>query len=203
MIIYGSRGKNVQVGSGSFFCPRCSSDQHYKQYDVKNYFTLYFIPLIPMGKAGEFVECTACGGTYALDILTYDPEVELEETVTSFRRLCVLFLLDVDRCTSSALKAMKKIVSDTLEYDVEKEDIVTDVKQAKSASPDTKKFFKTQSSNLSDDGKLLLTRVLGQILAADGGMHDEESARIVELGKAMGLRAKHVQAELESGDDYA
>lgn len=204
MIIYGTRGKNVHVGGGEFFCPRCSTDQQYQQYDVKNYFTLYFIPLIPIGKAGEFVECTGCGGTYSLEILDYDPEAELEATVNAFRRLSVLFLLDVNRCSSPTLKALQQVVGDALEVDIDAADVAQDVRQAQSASPDTKKFFKSQSDTLSDDGKLLLVRCLREILETESPLHDEEASRIVELGKAMGLRAKHIKAELDSdmGDSF-
>lgn len=198
MIIYGTRGKNLEVDSGDFTCPRCATEQAYKHIEVKNYFTLYFIPLIPMGKAGEYIECEGCGGTYAPEILTYDPEVEREEMATTFRRLSVLFLLDVNRCTSPTLKAVQEIVSDTMDFDVEREDIAKDVRQAQSASPDAVKFFKTQTSSYADDGKFLLIVTLRRILEVEGPLQEHEKTRLTELGKAMGLRAKTVKEVLEA-----
>lgn len=201
MIIYGTRGKNVHTGGGEFTCPRCASEQTYKHFEVKNYFTLYFIPLIPMGTAGEYVECEGCAGTFAPEILTYDPEVERQETATTLRRLSVLFLLDVNRCTSSTLEAVQEIVGDAVGLDIEREDIATDVKQAQSASPDTKNFFKTQTTEFSDEGKFLLIITLRRILETESPLQEHEKTRLVELGKAIGLRAKHVKEILESDLD--
>ena len=87
MIIYGTRGKEVNIGSGQFDCPRCQSSQSYNHKQIKRYFTLYFIPLIPMGTAGAHIECQGCGGTYAPEILTYDPEAEREQNAATMRRL--------------------------------------------------------------------------------------------------------------------
>jgi hypothetical protein len=197
MIIYGTRGKNVRTGGGEFTCPRCACEQSYKHFEVKNYFTLYFIPLIPMGNAGEFVECEGCGGTFAPEILTYDPEAEREETAATLRRLSVLFLLDVNRCTSTTLKALQEIVGDTVGIDIERTDVAKDVEQAQSASPDVRKFFKTQTTEYSDDGKLLLIITLRRILESECPLLENEKSRITELGKAIGLRAKHIKEALE------
>jgi len=201
MIIYGTRGRNVHTDSGEFTCPRCGIEQSYKHYEVKNYFTLYFIPLIPIGSAGEFVECEGCAGTFAPEILTYDPEVEREEMATTFRRLSVLFLLDVNRCTSSTLQSLQEIVGDTVHMDIEREDIAKDVKQAQSASPDIKKFFKNQTSEFSEEGKFLLVITLRKILESESPLLQHEKDRMAELGKAMGLRAKHVKQVLDADLD--
>ena len=88
-------------------------------------------------------------------------------------------------------------MSAALDYDVQREDVARDVKQAESASPDPKKYFKKESDHLSDDGKLLVTSLLKEILESEGPIGDMERDRIVELGKAMGLRAKHVKQSLE------
>ena len=197
MIIWGTRGSNSVAGHGQFYCPRCSTDQQYKHIEVKQYFTLYFIPLIPMGKQGEYIECTACAGTFAPEVLTYDPEAEKEKMVALFRRLSILFLLDVNRCTSSLLGSLQEIVGDTMNADIEKQDIATDVRQAQSASPDVKKFFKGQASELSDEGKFLLIITLRRILETEGALQQGERDRLVELGKVMGLRAKHVTETLD------
>lgn len=197
MIIWGTRGSNRVAGNGQFYCPRCDSEQQYKHIEVKKYFTVYFIPLIPMGKHGEFVECTACAGTFAPEILTYDPEVEKEKTTAVFRRLCVLFLLDQNRCTSSLLATLQEIVGDTMGFDIEREDIATDVAQAEGAASDVKKFFKSHASEFSDEGKMVLFVNLRRILETEGSLLPDERDRIIELGKAMGLRKKHMTEILD------
>ena len=65
MIIWGSKVKEKQVGTGTFYCPGCRADTPYSHQRVSKYFTLYFIPTFPMENLGEYVRCTRCAGEYA------------------------------------------------------------------------------------------------------------------------------------------
>ena len=123
MIIWGTRGKNVHIADGEFFCPRCNADQEFSHFQVRNYFTLYFIPLFPLGSGGEFLECSGCGQTWSPDILEYDPEAEREENATAVRRLTVLFLLDVGRCTSTTLNELHQVLQETFDIEIESLDL--------------------------------------------------------------------------------
>lgn len=69
MIIFGTRPRMKTVGSGSFYCPRCQTTRQYELKQGKNYFTLYFVPIFPMGDLGEFVECQTCHMTFKSDVL--------------------------------------------------------------------------------------------------------------------------------------
>ncbi|RPJ02596.1 MAG: zinc-ribbon domain-containing protein [Chloroflexi bacterium] len=69
MIIFGTRVRHKVLGDGKFFCPRCQAQRSYLHKRASRYFTLYFIPIIPMGTLGEFIECQACGGTFEMSVL--------------------------------------------------------------------------------------------------------------------------------------
>lgn len=75
MIIFGTRTRFKTVGDGQFFCPHCQTTRQYERKQGKNYFALYFIPLIPIGEAGEFIECQTCHRTYAPDVLRFRPSM--------------------------------------------------------------------------------------------------------------------------------
>jgi uncharacterized tellurite resistance protein B-like protein len=79
IIIFGTRGVRSTVTEGTFVCPQCVSAQHYKHKKVTQFFTLYFIPLIPMGNKGEYVECLGCRNTYITRILQMQPTVDITE----------------------------------------------------------------------------------------------------------------------------
>src|SRR6185503_8857843 len=72
---------------GVFHCPRCGPERPFAHKVVQRYFTLYFIPLIPMGKAGEYVECTQCSGTFGVEALHYDPAVARQKTIDHIKHL--------------------------------------------------------------------------------------------------------------------
>ena len=69
MIIFGTKARYKTVDSGEFFCPSCQKTRQYERKQGKNYFSLYFVPVIPMGDAGEFIECQTCGRSYHPDVL--------------------------------------------------------------------------------------------------------------------------------------
>ena len=69
MIIFGTTGVKTTIKEGNFHCPQCNTQTKYRHRKVNKFFTLYFIPLIPLGSAGEFVECRCCKGTFVPRVL--------------------------------------------------------------------------------------------------------------------------------------
>lgn len=79
IIIFGTRGIRSTIKEGNFICPQCADHRNYKHKKVTQFFTLYFIPLIPLGNKGEYVECLSCRNTYVTRVLELSalvPEVE-------------------------------------------------------------------------------------------------------------------------------
>lgn len=69
MIIFGTRPRSKTIDTGDFFCPHCQTTRTYERKEARPYFTLYFIPLFPIGKPYEFIECTVCRVTYQPEVL--------------------------------------------------------------------------------------------------------------------------------------
>ena len=106
MIIWGTRGITSTIQSDRFHCPRCSTQTRCSLKQVRNFFTLYFIPLIPLNVAGKYVECETCGGTYSEAIMSHDPEKERQETQIQLLRIMILAALadgDVDQSERSEI----------------------------------------------------------------------------------------------------
>ena len=97
MIILGTTVLNFKKDEGEFFCPVCHEQREYKQKIARQFFTVYFIPLIPLNVVGEFVQCTQCRQKYDNQILTYDPEAERQELFDAYSRLMVLLMLNTGR----------------------------------------------------------------------------------------------------------
>lgn len=69
MIIFGTRLRHRKIGEGDFFCPKCQSNRRYHHKQTIRYFTLYFMPLVPIRRLGDFIECQTCG-------IAFDPQVQ-------------------------------------------------------------------------------------------------------------------------------
>ncbi|WP_146850994.1 zinc-ribbon domain-containing protein [Brevifollis gellanilyticus] len=74
MIIWGSKAKQKEIGSGQFYCPQCRQQSAYAHLRVSQYFTLYFIPLFPMETLGEGVCCRSCASEFNISVLSFTPE---------------------------------------------------------------------------------------------------------------------------------
>jgi rubredoxin len=70
MLIYGYRNRESEIGTGNFYCPKCETQRLYKFKKITRYFTLFFIPLFPLGTVSQYIECSVCGRTYKPEVLS-------------------------------------------------------------------------------------------------------------------------------------
>ena len=68
-LIWGTKGITTTKGTGRFVCPVCAGDRSYIHKQVRRFFTLYFIPLIPLNIVGTYVECQTCRGAFQDSVL--------------------------------------------------------------------------------------------------------------------------------------
>ena len=59
-IIFGSRNNNNVMGQTQFVCPQCRREAYHTVVRSSRWFTLYFIPVIPLGKTTT-ARCNLCG----------------------------------------------------------------------------------------------------------------------------------------------
>ena len=83
-IIWGSRGITSTVGSGDFYCPQCDeSDVMYTHRKVRPWFTVYFIPIFPIGGGDEYIECRQCQGTFNEKVLDIEPPTAIQRVANA------------------------------------------------------------------------------------------------------------------------
>ena len=80
IIIFGTKSKEIKENKGVFVCPECQNLKQYITKSVQTWFTLFFIPVFPVGsKKHKHVECQGCKGTYYERVLK-DNEYNLDGT---------------------------------------------------------------------------------------------------------------------------
>lgn len=110
MIIFGTRGVTMTHEKGVFCCPSCGPGSNFRWRRVRRFFTLYFIPLIPLDLAGEYIECGQCKGSFHLHVLDYDPAAQalkLKGDLDSALRLVMIAALPAaERSDPGRLQAL-------------------------------------------------------------------------------------------------
>ncbi len=197
MIIFGTRTLRSTRESGSFNCPRCSMQRTYQRISANRYFTLYFIPLIPMGSAGEYVECLSCGGTYGVEVLSYNPEVEQAELKTSLRRALVLVLVETRRGEAGHVARLVSICEELFGDSVSEQQIWEDLRLTSEANAQLVPFVQQRLSNLSSEGKVLLMQAAVRAISTSGFLHMDDKDVIGQLGRALGVPQKTVKQILD------
>jgi zinc-ribbon family/Tellurite resistance protein TerB len=93
LIIFGLRVFYRTIGQGMFHCQRCGGDREYRHRAGRRWFTLFFIPVIPLGQAGEHVRCTVCGTRYRMEVLSLPTSAQMQAALPAGMRAAALIML--------------------------------------------------------------------------------------------------------------
>ena len=103
LIIWGFRVFFRTVGAGFFHCPRCGGDRQYRRRTGRYFFTLFFIPVIPLKRTGEHVQCTTCRTRFPLDVLSVPTTSQMSAALPEgMRAAAVTMLLSGDPLSAPA-----------------------------------------------------------------------------------------------------
>ncbi|ANF82756.1 zinc-ribbon domain-containing protein [Acinetobacter sp. NCu2D-2] len=70
--IFGIGPKTKLIEKNQFICPVCQTTTSYELKHQRNYFSLFFIPLIPLSKPKHaFVRCLNCGTSMPSTVLDH------------------------------------------------------------------------------------------------------------------------------------
>ncbi len=74
LILFGTRDRRKVEAKGQFICPKCGLERGYDAISVREWVTLFFIPILPTANDEEsdyFIECRTCNSTYDPDVLEH------------------------------------------------------------------------------------------------------------------------------------
>jgi hypothetical protein len=112
IIIFGLRGRQIELSSGRFFCPSCGTTRRFKHKQVADYFTLFFIPLFQVRNHGEHIECQTCQKAFKPEVRDYQPPSPAE-------RLLAIVKADLESGTPIQM-AQQKLVNSGIDQDTVK-----------------------------------------------------------------------------------
>jgi hypothetical protein len=93
LLIFGLRVFYRAVGQGVFHCQRCGGDREYRHRAGRRWFTLFFIPVIPLNHVGDHVQCTICGTRYRMDVLNLPTTAQMQEALPAGMRAAAIAML--------------------------------------------------------------------------------------------------------------
>jgi len=202
MIIFGTRGITTTPDRGQFHCPSCESAQDYLLKRVRRFFTLYFIPLIPLNKLGEYVECSHCKDTYNIDVLDYDPVADAQvieaQYFAAIKRVMIHMLLADGVIDDSELDSVMDIYENITGVKLLRVDLKLEIKAIEASKEGFGQALATLQGCLNDEGKERVVTAALRVALADGEFQDEEKVLLDEIGKQLGMSKAHLQGVISS-----
>ncbi|MCB0652645.1 MAG: TerB family tellurite resistance protein [Saprospiraceae bacterium] len=200
MIIFGTRGVKSTIKEGQFLCPQCANNQKYKHKKVTRFFTLYFIPLIPLGSAGEFVECQGCKGTFIPRVLDYSKSNHQNDFQSEYEKAMkhsmVLIMLADGVIDENEMLVVQKIINKFGHHDITLGQLSDYVEKVQKNPEDITTYLKRVTPSLNEHGKEIIIKCAVSVAAADGSIDESEMILINEMAKTMEMSASHLKGIL-------
>lgn len=202
MIIFGTRGVTTTPQRGSFHCPQCGAQRSYNYKRVRRFFTLYFIPLIPLDKLGEYVECPMCQGTFDPAVLNYDPANEALEIQAYFfiavKQVMIAMLLADGVIDDSEVVMLQARYKEITGVEIPEDELREEIAVINASGSSALELVQNIAPQLNDSGKEIVMRAAYAIAAADGHIDVTEQTLMTQIGQALGLTQAHLAGIIHS-----
>ncbi len=197
MIIFGTRGVRSTKATGTFNCPQCEADRGYRHRKVTQFFTLYFIPLIPLGNKGEYVECDHCKGTFITKVInntaSNDREAFMAMYEQAIRHVMVKIMLADGVIDNNEKVMVLKIINKYGHNDMSSFQLDDYIKEVQADSSDISTYLKNVGPSLNEHGKELLIKCALDVAYSDGHFDESERKMILEMGVIMEMSSAHIK----------
>lgn len=198
MIIFGTKSTRKKLDHGTFGCPQCRQDRDFKKLRAKQWFHLYFIPIIPLKEYPPYVECQSCNATFVEGVLNANAnsdQIRAEFETATMKILTRMAWAD-GVIEPEEKDAIFTTVNSICAREFSRHDVEEAIRDAKD-SPEDALAVATQVGNmLNDDGKELIIQAVYLIAASDGDFAREEQEMILEIGAGLGLRPAYIKGIL-------
>jgi hypothetical protein len=193
-IIFGMRSRAGVIGRGTFMCPQCGTDRSYLHKRMRRWFTLFFLPVIPLNTMGEFVQCETCKNAYKTSVLAAPTLSTLQAELGYAIREAVTELVRIERSPAAEAAAAAVLTSfsdrlwttDEVAHDVEHLDT-----QHLTAR------LSHLSGILNEQGRERFVGSCAEVVAGGNVISSEARARITEIATELLMSPAHARGIID------
>ena len=198
MIIWGLRVFYRTIGQGVFHCRKCGGDRQYAHRAGRRFFTLFFIPIIPLNRVGEHVQCTTCKTRYVMDVLSLPTAAQMQTALPAGMRAAAAAMLRAgDPSNLAARQRAVAAIQGAGAQGYPDANLESDGAQpaeatrgalnqvAQQLTPDAKEWFLAETVRVGmADGPLTeQERQTAQAIAADLGMTQAQAIGVIAMAE--------------------
>ena len=192
LLIWGWKSRLKTIGQGTFHCPNCQADRQYEHREARRWFTLFWIPLIPLKVLGTFIECATCRQGYDERVLTMPTNAAMADNLSIALRGLVVAMVQADGTVSDDERAMAvQVVSSQVNHAYGPAELEADL--AAYAGHAVGDVLGDLAGTLNEHGKERLVQTCIDMARADGAIDEAELAVAREVGAALLMTPAHVR----------
>ena len=190
LLIFGIRVRLSSVDEGDLFCPHCGGDRRYVRRRARRWFTLFFLPLIPLNVVGEFLECATCHSRYDEAILTVPTTASMATMLDAAIRVTTAAMVQAGDPTDTALRAAAVTAVATAGVAYDDETLLADVGAVDRSQISA--YLEPLAPGLDVTGKERFVADLVRVAWAGGTLSADQRGVIDSAGRSLGLTPAHV-----------
>jgi len=185
LIIWGLRVFYHTIGEGIFHCRKCGGDRQYRHRAGRRFFTLFFIPIIPLNKVGEHVQCTTCRTRYVMDVLSLPTAEQMQTALPAgMRAAATAVLRSGDPYNPAARQRAVAVISGAGAQGYTDANLDSDMAQTGNAVRDA---LAQVSQQLTPDAREWFLAEIVRVAMADGPLTGSERQTVQAVGSDLGM----------------
>lgn len=175
-------------GTGRFACPQCGGDRAYEHRVGRRFFTLFFLPVIPLDKVGEVVRCQACRTRFDPAVLRRPTNTELAGALSAGARAATAVMLHAGGGSEAAVHAAVEVVRamGTPEFDAPH--VHADLSRPVDSSAEP---LRTVAAHLAPEARERVLAGAVRVGLADGPLAQPERDALAWIGGNLGMTPAH------------
>ncbi|MEH1126932.1 zinc-ribbon domain-containing protein [Micromonospora sp. CPCC 206061] len=183
------------IGSGQFACPNCGGDREYQHRTARRFFTLFFLPVIPLDKVGEVVQCQTCKVRFDPAVLQRPTSAHLASALPAGMRAAVAAVVRAGGNSEPSLRAAVDAVrsAGAPDYDVTR--LQADLNLPAPAAAD---LLRTLAANLTLDACERYLAEAVRVGLADGPLSPAELECVRWIASNLGLTPAHAHGVIST-----
>jgi zinc-ribbon family len=211
MLIFGLRVWFRTIGQGVFHCQRCGGDRRYRQRAGRRWFHIFFIPVVPLGKAGVHLQCTSCRGRYRTGVLAVPTAAQMEAALpagTLAAATCMLLAGDPASGSErskggNAVRSGRDAVRSAGLAGYDESTLDEDLVQAAVSGGDIAEPLNTLALQLAVPAREWFLANVVRIGLADGQLTDDERLAARQVAANLGMTAAHAYGVITMTEEAA
>jgi hypothetical protein len=94
--VLGVRFRLRATGYGALHCQRCGGDRVYRKCNGRRWMHVLYVPVVPLSRVPEHVQCTGCGTRYRIEVLRMPTMEEMQGALAAGSLAAAVAMLRAD-----------------------------------------------------------------------------------------------------------